>query len=201
MEKEPWERFLIPCAKSDRLVYFNSITKAVYQSAFVGKQSGFRAYLDGQRKFRYDVTIKSKHFQNITASYEEAIIPKDNIAWKRYLQFPSDVKFEDVGKCARAVEHFNGTIKLLNELQEQLSARKRELYGENMEPKSWATDELNFLKDSSSVIDKMVGGTEQKMHDVQYILTQLEKRFDESEVRKCEKRRRNRRDKENRSKL
>ena len=49
VEKKLWEKYLIPNVKSDRLIYFNSITKAVYESAFVGKQSTFQAYLEGQR--------------------------------------------------------------------------------------------------------------------------------------------------------
>ena len=48
VEKETWEKFLIPNVKSERLMYFNSITKEVFQSAYISKQCRFQAYLDGQ---------------------------------------------------------------------------------------------------------------------------------------------------------
>ena len=41
----------------------------------------------------------------------------------------------------------------------------------------------------------------EKIHGVRYVLAQLEERFGEAEAKKCENRRKNRRDKENRSKV
>lgn len=47
----------------------------------------------------------------------------------------------------------------------------------------------------------MIKQTERMMHDVRHVMVQLQKRFDVGEVSKCEKRRKARREKENRSKV
>lgn len=96
VEKQAWNKFLIPNVKIERLRYFNNITRGVYESAFVGKQTGFQAYLDGQRRFRYGIKSKCDALQNIYSSYQEGLIPKQNICWKRYNDFPS------VAGCSKA---------------------------------------------------------------------------------------------------
>lgn len=148
VEKSPWEKFLIPNVKSDRLIYFNSITKSVYESAFTVKQSTFQAYLDGQRRFRYGVVTKCKNLENVLSSYKEGIIPKENINWKRYQEFPSEVRIEDVSKSERVEKHFNGTIKSLNDICEHLSARKKELFDDSMNQRPWASDEFKFVNET-----------------------------------------------------
>ena len=70
-----------------------------------------------------------------------------------------------------------------------------------MEEKSWAGDEIKFICESIFQIEEMMNGIEKIMHDVQHVMHQLEKRFDAADVRKTEKRRRARRDKETRTKL
>ena len=138
VEKQAWNKFLIPNVKTERLRYFNNITRGVYESAYFGKQTGFQAYLDGQRRFRYGIKLKCDALQNIYSSYQEGLIPKQNICWKRCNDFPSDVKVDDASKSQCAVEHFNGTISSLKSLKDQLLSRKKELYNEHMEEKSWA---------------------------------------------------------------
>lgn len=64
----------------------------------------------------------------------------------------------------RAVEHFNGTIKTFQALQDQLLARKKELYDENMEKKVWASDEFKFINVSILQIKEMFKETEKMMH-------------------------------------
>ena len=51
-KKEPWEKYLKLEAKTLRMKFFNEITKEIYQSAFVQKQSQFDSYLNGHRLFR-----------------------------------------------------------------------------------------------------------------------------------------------------
>ena len=201
VEKQAWNKFLIPNVKTERLRYFNNITRGVYESAYFGKQTGFQAYLDGQRRFRYGIKLKCDALQNIYSSYQEGLIPKQNICWKRCNDFPSDVKVDDASKSQCAVEHFNGTISSLKSLKDQLLSRKKELYNEHMEEKSWAGDEIKFICESIFQIEEMMNGIEKIMHDVQHVMHQLEKRFDAADVRKTEKRRRARRDKETRTKL
>ena len=84
VEKEAWEKFLIPNEKSERLIYFNSITKEVFQSAYVAKQSRFQPYLDWQLRFQYGVKTKCDGLQTTISSYKEGVIPQQNIDWHRY---------------------------------------------------------------------------------------------------------------------
>ena len=70
VEKKPWEKFLNPNVKSGRLIYFNSITKAVYESAYVGKQSTFQAYLDVQRRFPFGVVTKWKQVSGVVGAVQ-----------------------------------------------------------------------------------------------------------------------------------
>jgi hypothetical protein len=44
-QEERWKKLiLIPTAKTDRLKYFNCLTKEVYDSAYTSKQSRFQSY-------------------------------------------------------------------------------------------------------------------------------------------------------------
>lgn len=57
-EKHPSERFLIPIAKTERIKFFNSITRDIYDAAFADLQTQFPKYLNVQRKFQWEVRIK-----------------------------------------------------------------------------------------------------------------------------------------------
>ena len=73
-------------------------------------------------------------------------------------------------------------------MKDQLLPRKKELYNEHMEEKSWAGDEIKFICESIFQIEEIMNGIEKIMHDVQHVMHQLEKRFDAADVRKTEKR-------------
>jgi hypothetical protein len=48
-------------------------------------------------------------------------------------------------------------------------SRKKELYNEHMEEKSWADDEIKFICESIFQIEEMMNGIEKIMHDVQHV--------------------------------
>ena len=52
----PWDRFMLRNPQTKRLLFFNAITKEIYISAFTYLQSGFNAYLNQQRRFRWEVS-------------------------------------------------------------------------------------------------------------------------------------------------
>ena len=53
-------------------------------------------------------------------SYKEGIIPKENVDCLRY---QDDVKINDVAKCRRALDHFNGSLASSQAAQKQLNER------------------------------------------------------------------------------
>ena len=138
-------------------------------------------------KIRYGIKTKCDVLQKTIVSYQEGVIPKENISWHRYKDFPPDVKVDDVSKSHLVVQHFNETLKSLNELNDQLLARKKELYNENMEEKIWASNELKFIRESISHVEKMVAEMEENLNDVQYVLHQLESRYNPGDVERSEK--------------
>ena len=79
-------------------------------------------------------------------------------------------------------------MKSLNELNNQLLARKKELYNENMQEKIWASNELKFIRESISHVEEMVAEME-NLNDVQYVLHQLESRYNPADVERSEKKR------------
>ena len=153
MEPEkPWLKYLIPNVKSERLKFYNSTTEDIYESAFIGKQFTFQAYLEGQRKFRWDIKTKLARIEKIQQSYLDGIIPKENIDSKRYQSFPSDIKIEDIGKCKRVLVHMNNSLSTIKEHNEHLLNSKKELFDENMKVRSWSSNELAFI---DKQIDKL----------------------------------------------
>lgn len=82
------------------------------------------------------------------SSQQEGVIPKQNINWNRYKDILANVKVDDVSKSQRAVEHFRATVQSLAALHDQLWARKKELYNDDMVEKVWASNELKFAKES-----------------------------------------------------
>ena len=100
-----WEKFLIPNKKTERMKYFNSITKELYESAFAAKQTQFQAYLDGQRRFRWGIKSEVRDVTKRLDACRGGLIPKENIAIERYREYPINVKVDDVQKCQRIVSH------------------------------------------------------------------------------------------------
>ena len=200
-EEQPWNKFLIPDPKSKQLIYFNSLTEQIYKSAYVGRQSGFQAYLNGQRKFRWEVLNKIKNFEKDMLSYKEGIIPKENIDYLRYQEYPDDVKINDVAKCRRALDHFNGSLASSQAAQKQLNEKRKHLYNAEMKPKSWASNELTFIETHMEGITNFIREVQKLADNCQHTLTLLEKRYNAADVSASERKRKLKRKKEQRSKL
>jgi hypothetical protein len=178
--QEPWKKYLIPNVKSDRLKFFNSITEETYKAAYVGKQSRFQAYLDGQRKFQWEISSNIEKIGKNVGSYKEGTIPKENLNCLRYREFPTDVKVEDVSKCQRALHHVKGTFNEIEKIKEKLNNRKRELFDADVLPKSWASSEIAFVETSLTKIDPMLKDTEKLAMDLEHVMHQLHKMFENS---------------------
>ena len=104
MEKKPWERFLKPQAKTERIKYFNVVTKEIYESAYTQKQSQFISYLIGQRQSRWNTKKIIEKLQHVTKLYEEGLVPKENILIKKYRTILDDATLKDVSFVNRQLE-------------------------------------------------------------------------------------------------
>ena len=199
---KPWRKYLIPNVKTDRLKYFNSITEDLYKCAYTKKQSLFQAYLEGQRKFRWNIKIGLEHIQNTFDSYHSGMVPQENINLERYQSIAIDVKVQDVGKCQRALtDHVNKTLLSARDVKARLLNRKKELVDASMAPKDWAHDELNFIGNSVEQLTTLIKEIETLGNNLQFVLSELKKRFDTVSVLHAEKKRSARRQKEQRSKV
>ena len=153
-QEEPWKKFLIPTGKTDRLkniFNFNSLTKEVYDSAYTSKQSRFQSYLDGQRRFRWQIISNVNKVEKILVSYKEGTIPKENINCARYREFPLNVNAIDVAKSQRALAHMNATLKEIKQLNEKLPAKNKELFDQDLKPKIWASNEITFVENFATI--------------------------------------------------
>ena len=97
--KPPWHKFLKPHPKTNKIRFYNDVTKEIYESAYVVKQSQFESCLNGQQQFRWDITQEIRNLEGILRSYEEGLIPKENTMIKRYLEMPDDPTLKDVMPC------------------------------------------------------------------------------------------------------
>ena len=141
LEKKPWERFLKPQAKTERIKYFNDVTKEIYESAYTQKQSQFISYLNGQRQFRWNTKKRTEKLQHVTKLYEEGLVPKENILVKKYQTIPDDATLKDVSFVNRATSHIKATREDIEDVLDTLKKRKVQLYEKDMELKKWAGNE------------------------------------------------------------
>ena len=78
---------MIPNKKTERMEYFNSITKELYESAFAAKQTQFQAYLDGQHRFCWGIKSEVQDVTKRLDAYRGGLITKENIAIERYREY------------------------------------------------------------------------------------------------------------------
>lgn len=70
-----------------------------------------------------------------------------------------------------------------------------------MAPKDWAHDELEFIDSSVEQLTPIMKELETLVHNLQFVHSQLQKRFDSASILHAEKKRSARRQKEQRAKV
>ena len=147
--------------------------------------------------------MELENVQKVFESYKSGVVPKENINLERYraAAIPTDIKVEDVGKCQRAWKHMDGTLFSVRNMKERLMGRRKELLDVNMSPKVWAHDEIGFINTSVEQLAPILNNVESLVNNLQFLLSQLRKRFDDASVLRSEKTRSARRHKEQRSKV
>ena len=196
----PWQKFLKPHPKTDKMRYYNDVTREIYESAYVPLQTRFASYLNVQQQFRWDVTEKIKKLEAVLTSYEEGLIPKDNIMIKRYLEMPTDPTLKDLSHAGRAMEHIKSTCAKSDELLEMLKKRNQELHNEENEVKQWAENEAEVIH---GYISTMKGLKEKLVcfeDNLKFVTTSLKKKFSSSDISTYEIQRKRKRRKEQKSK-
>ena len=103
-------------------------------------------------------------------------------------------------KCERALSHINNSLTEIKDVIEKPVNRKRELFDEELTPRPWASNEIEFVNSNLNKMDCLVTGTNVIAHDIQYVFHQLEKRFDAASIRSNEQNRKARRHNEQRYK-
>ncbi|CAB4002383.1 adhesion G -coupled receptor L2-like [Paramuricea clavata] len=85
------------------LAILNDVTEEIYESAFTHKQ--FLTYLNGQRQFRWDTKKRNEKLQYVVKSYEEGVLPKENISVGKYKTIPDNLSLRDVSFANRVDSH------------------------------------------------------------------------------------------------
>ena len=61
--------------------------------------------------------------------------------------------------------------------------RKKELFDDELKPRPWASNEIEFVNLNLNKMDCLVTRTNIIAQDIQYVFHQLEKRFDAASIR------------------
>ncbi|CAB4002806.1 Hypothetical predicted protein [Paramuricea clavata] len=71
-------------------------------------------------------------------------------------------QLEDVCKSQRALDHIKTSINKINKVKGKLLLnRKKELYGDNLEPKKWASNEIAFVQAMTAQTGEMLKESEE----------------------------------------
>ena len=200
-EKPAWEKYLYPSPKTDRLLFFNSVTAEIYNAAYSSKQSQFKNYLDGQRQFRWDVMQDIKSLDEIIHLYDQGVIPKENIKLDRYVNVPEDPSIKDVNHANRALRHVTSTHAKIDKLLDNLKQRNLQLYDkEEMQLKRWASNESNIIQGFLTSLHDLQTKVIAYENNLHYVVKILQKRFDQTSVKDFDIARKQRRQREQKSK-
>ena len=125
--------------------FFNQVTQEIYESAFIHKQTQFRSYLNGQRQFRWEISQQIENLTDVSGYYEQGLIIKENINFKRYLTLPINSTLKDASQAGRALQHVQSTRLKIDEIQEKLRNRNLELHDRDHKIRKWASNEFNVI--------------------------------------------------------
>ena len=159
------------------MLYFNDVTRQIYESAYISKQTEFNTYLNGQRLFTWDTKKNIEKFEAIVNSYVKCVIPKKNFRFHNYLKLSCDATLKDLSLARRAYNHICTTKLAIDKLLLKLQNRKQELYNTQLELKKWATDEHDVVTEFIAKVTAMKGTVEKIEDDIGQTVKLLEKRY------------------------
>jgi hypothetical protein len=115
-------------------------------------------------------------------SYEEGLIPKENIMITRYLEMPTDPTLKDVSHAGRALEYIKSTCAKSDELLEMLKKINQELYNEENEVKQWAKNEAEVINGYISTMKALKEKLVCFEDNLKFVNTNLQKKFSSSDI-------------------
>lgn len=133
-------------------------------------------------------------------SYEEGLIPKDNIYFNKYLGLPNDVSLKDVSFANRALKHITASRETADGVVEFLQKRKVQLFNSQMEVHKWAANEHKAITDFIDSITPLIAKLVSYENNVAHTAKHLEKKYGSATVSNFEVKRQRKRQKEQKSK-
>ena len=143
---------------------------------------------------------KVENIKTVVCSYDEGIIPKENISFNRYLLLPVDPDVKDLSLASRALNHIIATKQKIDQLLTQLQKRKTELFNSQMELKKWAANEHAVISRFILTINELCVKVTALENDVSHTVKGLTKRFGSKSLDEFERKRQKQRQKEQKSK-
>lgn len=148
-EKEPWEKYLLPNPHTDRLKFYNSVVKQIYESSFASKQAGFKQYLLNQQQMRWQLNTKiqalSDKENNLLRNEKWGVC--QNI--KKFMAGSDGCKSsDDVAKCESCLVTVNEAFNSAADLLSFIDSKRKGLFHEDHTPKTFASDELKYFQEA-----------------------------------------------------
>ena len=193
----PWQCYLYPAPKTERLKFFNQVTQEIYESAYVAKQTQFRDYLNGQRQFRWNMMQETEKLESIWQCFEKGIIPKENIQLSRCSSVPEDPNVKDVSHVSRVLKHVTATISMLDKQEKLLRNRLSAIIDK---VHLWAKNEHDTIQGYIATTKELHGKVLVLQNNLSYILKTLDKKINKSAIASFEASRKKKRQREQKCK-
>ena len=133
--------------------------------------------MNGQRQFRWEISQQIENLTDISGYYEQGLIIKENIKFKRYLTLPSDPTLKDASQAGRALQHVQSTRLKIDEIQEKLRKRNLELLDRDNKIRKWASNEFNVIHQYLSSLRELREKISQLEDNLSHVTKILQQKF------------------------
>ena len=132
-----------------------------------------------------------ENIKTVVCSYDEGVIPKENISFDWYLLLPVDPDVKDLSLASRALNHIIAIKQKIGQHQTQLQKRQTELFNSQMELKKWAENEHAVISRFISTTNELCVEVTALENDVSHTVKGLTKRFGHKSLADFERKRQN----------
>ncbi|XP_068713809.1 phosphatidylinositol 4-phosphate 5-kinase-like [Montipora foliosa] len=122
-EKKPWEKYIYPYPKTERMKFYNSVIEGICSSG----SSKHESYLRDQQSFRWKVLVQLKKVSGMTDFYEN---PASGIP--KYCNLnKNNIKKCDRNICISLISKVEASVKEAENLEKELMQRRERLLNSN----------------------------------------------------------------------
>lgn len=122
-EKKPWEKYIYPYPKTERMKFYNSVIEGICSSG----SSKHESYLRDQQSFRWKVHVQLKKVSGMTDFYEN---PASGIP--KYCNLnKNNIKKCDRNICISLISKVEASVKEAENLEKELMQRRERLLNSN----------------------------------------------------------------------